>query len=237
MPIVRRLADPAAAAEAAADWLSHRIAEDVGRRRRAAIALAGGRTPELLYGALMRIHARTALPLDVVEWCFSDERMVPPDDERSNFGLARRTLFEPLQIAFAKVHRFRGEAPDAEVEALRAEAELLAATPEGACDVVLLGMGKDGHVASLFPGAPESPPGRLVIPAEPGLDPRVGRLTFTFEAIARAREVVFVACGAEKAEVLRRVLIDKDQTLPAARVAPRSRRVAWFVDEAAAARL
>jgi 6-phosphogluconolactonase len=237
MPLLRRSPDPASAAAAAAEWLAVRLAEDVARRGRATVALAGGKTPELLYGALAALRGPAAAPLASVTWCFSDERAVPPEDERSNYGLARRALFAPLGVAPERVLRLRGEAPDLEAEALRAEEELLRAAPDGACDVVLLGMGKDGHVASLFPGAPEAPPGRLIVPAEPGLDPRVRRLTFTLEAIARAREVIFLACGAEKAEVLRRVIVEHDASLPATRVAPRSRRTAWFVDQAAAAKI
>jgi 6-phosphogluconolactonase len=238
MPLLRKCDDPAAAAAAAAEWLAVRIAEDVGRRGRCVVALAGGKTPELLDAALVALHARTPLPLASVRWTFSDERAVPPDDPRSNYGLARRALFVPLGVADDAVLRLRGEAADVDAECRRAEAALRDATPDGACDVVLLGMGKDGHVASLFPASPAlDVADRLIVPAEPGLDPRVGRLTFTLEALSRAREVLFLATGAEKADVLRRVLVDKDAALPATRVAPRSRRVAWFVDRAAAARV
>jgi 6-phosphogluconolactonase len=241
VPLVHRHADPAEAARAAAERLLLVAGDALSRRGVATIALAGGKTPELLYGALAERAATSEearATLARVDWFFSDERRVPPTDPRSNYGAAARALFAPLQTESRRVRRLQGEAPDADAEARRYEADVLAATGEGDLDLVLLGMGKDGHTASLFPNAPELDEAtRLIVPAEAGLEPFVPRLTMTFAAFRLAREIHVFATGAEKAEVLRRVLVDKDLSLPVARVAPASRRLAWFVDAAAAARL
>jgi 6-phosphogluconolactonase len=243
VPLLRTCPTPAEAAAAAAERLALVVEDAVAKRGRALVALAGGKTPEALYAALVE-GARGAgpgdgparrAPWERVEWFFSDERAVPASDSRSNLGLARRALFGPLGIPAERIRAFRGDAQDLFAEAARAEAEVRARAPDGALDVVLLGMGPDGHVASLFPGAPAtSERSRWIVPAAPGMDPLVPRLTFTFPLINAAREVHVLAMGAAKSKALRRVLVEKDGSLPAARIVPRSRRVAWFVDEAAA---
>jgi 6-phosphogluconolactonase len=189
------------------------------RQRPRTLALAGGRTPRELYRRLAALEYRW----EGVDVFFGDERCVPPDDPDSNFRMASEAL---LSSVSARVHRMRGEACDAATY----ERELRAVFGEGVpvFDLVFLGMGADGHTASLFPGdaALEESQRLVVTVARP--DHR--RLTLTLPVLSASRLAVFLVSGEEKRGALRRVLADED--LPAARVA--ARRVVIIADAAAA---
>lgn len=168
------------------------------------IVLTGGSTPRAAYGEF--VEAVHTVGIDVsrsVMW-FSDERCVPPDDERSNYGMVRDALLEPLGKSgkLPTVHRMSGElGPDAAAEEYeRALRE--AGSPR--FDLVLLGIGPDGHLASMFPDqASLSERSRLVLGVpEAGLEPYVPRVTLTFPALANARQIVFLATGGSKAEAV-----------------------------------
>jgi 6-phosphogluconolactonase len=232
---LRRFATPQALAEAAAEHVAETLRAAVTSRGRASIALAGGSTPRATYEALAR-RADTAV-WEGVDVFWSDERAVPPSDAASNVGMARAALLDPLGVDESRVHAPQTGLVPADA-ALRYEHEIRArlggTTP--AFDLVLLGMGDDGHTASLFPGGPElaAPPSRLVVASTAPFDPPE-RITFTLPLINAARRVLFLVTGQAKRPTLRRVL-DGDTTLPAALVAPLEGTVDWFVDEAAASR-
>ena len=163
------------------------------------VVLTGGSTPRLAYE-----QAATLAPdWSRVEVYWGDERCVPPDDERSNYRLVRETLLDRL-AAPPQVRRVQGELPPAEAAA-RYDAEL-----DGvALDLVLLGIGEDGHTASLFPGSPAlDERERRAVAGPAGLEPFVERVTLTLPAIAAAASVVFLVTGAGKAEAARRAFAD-----------------------------
>jgi 6-phosphogluconolactonase len=193
------------------------------------IVLTGGTTP----GAAYRRAAELEPDWSKVTLWWGDERCVPPDDERSNYRLAKETLLDQLGRPPAAIHRIRGEAVPAE-----AAAELDAALAGVTLDLLLLGLGPDGHIASLFPGSPQFfVTDRRATDGPAGLEPWVHRVTFTVPTIQAARHVVFLVSGAAKADAAARAF-DGDITpeVPAslARLAP---RVEVFLDGAAGDKL
>jgi 6-phosphogluconolactonase len=187
----------------------------------ASIALSGGDTARRAYEQL----ANLGMSWDDVDVYFSDERWVPVDDPDSNEGMARAVLLD--RVHPAAVHSLRDAGPTIEAAADNYDAQVAAAPP---IDLVHLGLGPDGHTASLFPGTPAlHVDDRLVIPNRDDLHPHP-RLTFTFPALARSGLVVFTVAGADKRDALARVLAGED--LPAGRVT--ADRVVWLADPAAA---
>jgi len=183
-----------------AEAAARRVAELLADAARAAqeIALTGGSTPGRAYELAAELEPVWS---DAGLW-WGDERCVPPEDERSNFGLAKRTLLDNLENQPGRVHRIRGEDEPA-AAASAYDRELRGVT----LDLVLLGLGPDGHVASLFPDAPAlDETERLVIPADPKLDPYVERVTLTPPALRAAGRIVFLVTGAKKAEAVERAL-------------------------------
>jgi 6-phosphogluconolactonase len=223
----------AADLDALVDGMAARIravaAAAIAARGRFRIALAGGATPRTLYPALTdgRIDWTRA------EIFFGDERAVPPDDARSNYRMARETLLDPAAVPAASVHRWRAEAADLDAAARDYESTLRAAAGPPWLDLALLGLGADGHTASLFPGtAALAEQSRLAVAVDA---PAAGgrRLTLTYPALLGAGAVVFLVAGADKAAALADV-IRPDSTLPAARIVQRAAPVAIFCDRAAA---
>lgn len=214
---------PEATARAAAQAFAQSAREAVTAHGAFHVALSGGSTPKLMYRELRGLPH---VPWKAVHIYFSDERSVGPDSPESNYGAARDELLTHVPIPEAQIHRLEGERRPLE-EAARAYAALL---PER-LDVVLLGMGDDGHTASLFPGTEAlNATGRVAANWVPQLD--TGRLTFTFPEINAARERWLVVVGAGKAEVLREVQAGEG-AYPVARV----QDPVWFLDGAAAEKL
>ena len=176
--------------ESAARLVAERLAQ--GAAEGSEIALTGGSTPGRAYELAAELRP---------DWSgagiwWGDERCVPPDDDRSNYALAKKTLLDRLQAAPRSVHRIRGEV-NPEDAAREYEEELREVT----LDLVLLGLGPDAHVASLFPNEPSlDERDRLVIPTEPKLDPFVRRISLTLPALTRAPSVLFFVTGESKAE-------------------------------------
>jgi 6-phosphogluconolactonase len=233
------LADPAALAAAAADHIVDVVRETLAQRDFAHVALAGGSTPRAVNALLTAPLRREAVDWSRVVFWFGDERCVPPDDQDSNYRMNRETLLDPLGIDAARVHRMRGEddptaaAADYDV-VLRRE---LGERPR--LDLVLLGMGPEGHTASLFPGTVAGIDNDKCCIAHfvPKLDK--WRITLTPRAINDARNVAITAGGAEKADALHEVLagVRDPDTYPAQIVHPHDGELRWLVDAAAASRL
>jgi 6-phosphogluconolactonase len=194
------------------------------------VALAGGSTPRRAY----ELAAERRPNWSRAEVWWGDERCVPPDDERSNFRLAREALLDRLLEGPAAVHRIRGELEPGDA-ASSYEQEL----GTRALDLVVLGLGPDGHTASLFPNAPTlAERERRVVPADPGLEPWVPRVTLTISALAAARIVMFLVTGLEKADAAARAFGgDPDPGTPSSLVRSESGETIAILDREAASKL
>ena len=201
------------------------------------IALTGGSTPAAAYERA----AEAGIAWGAATLWFGDERCVPPDDERSNFGMAKAALLDRLTGAPPKVHRMVGElGPDPGAADYEGQLREVYGQGTPSLHLVLLGLGSDGHCASLFPGRPEvQETERLVVGVpEAGLEPYVPRITLTLPVINAAREVVFLVSGESKADAVARAFGGPpDPMVPASLVAPSSGALTVFADAAAAAKL
>lgn len=242
MAIVRFVADEAALYRQAAEEFVRTAAKAVREHGRFAVALSGGTTPAGLYAALAaEARLRGAVDWERTQVFWGDERQVPPDHQDSNYRMAREVLLSKVPIPEANVHRIPGEIPDAAEAALRYEEELretlgLAAHELPRFDLVLLGLGADGHTASLFPGTEALREKQRAVVANWVDTLRAWRITLTVPAINRARSVMFLVCGDDKAEAVKSVLEGprNSEPLPARLIRPESRRMLWFLDRPAA---
>ena len=242
---VKTYPDAAALMDAAAEDFLAIARGAIGARGRCLVALSGGSTPRGMYE---RLAARgpTALDWSRIVFLWSDERNVPPDHPASNYRMAREALLGPLAIPETQVYRMRGEAEDIEAAAREYEHTLAALTgvqpghgvPQ--LDLVLLGLGSDAHVASLFPGhASLRERDRLVVgEPEAGLEPFVPRVTLTLPTLCDGRHIVFLVTGEGKAEAAERAFGgDSSEDAPASLVRPREGEMTVLLDPAAAGRL
>lgn len=234
----RVLPTPAALVEAAADRIVAVARNAIRRRGRFVVALSGGSTPRLVYPLLASSPRVDAVDWSRVSFFWGDERAVPPDHAESNYGVARTMLLEHLPgLRSDAVHRMPADAPDRAAAATAYERTIrrLFAPNAPRFDLIWLGMGPDGHTASLFPGA--SPLGErllLVVPATaPATMAVAHRMTFTLPLINAARSVLFVVAGADKARAVQSVRYGSRE-LPAAQV--RARSTLWLLDAHAAGR-
>jgi 6-phosphogluconolactonase len=236
---VRLFPDAEALARAAAAEFVRRAAAAVAAGGRFTVALSGGHTPLRLFAELAGMPPG-AVAWDGVHVFWADERTVPPENPDSNFGVASRALLQRVPVPEANVHRMRGEDPDparaaAEYEALLRRVTGVPADAVPRLDLVLLGMGADGHTASLFPGS-DALADRSRLVASPWVGKLAARrLTLTLPVFDAAACVVFLVTGADKAETLARVFAGPagPEPLPAQRVRPCG-ELLWLVDAAAA---
>ncbi len=209
------------------------------------IALSGGATPALLYEALTSSVFAGRFDWSRSTFFFGDERCIPPDDSRSNYALANQALFIPLNIGPSQVCRMVGESRDQQAATADYAQQLRRATNTAApaqpqLDLILLGLGEDGHTASLFPGSPILRDRENVIAVTQSPKGPPARLTMTLGVINRASVVLFLVAGASKAGVVSTILnpkIEADRQLPASLVAPDEGRLIWLLDPASAAGL
>lgn len=239
---ITRFSGPGPLVQGAAHRLLERFAPHrapAGTRR--ALALSGGRIAGPLYDALVAAERSGGVPIlaaHPVHFLFADERCVPPEDGESNFRLAQDRLFTPLGVAPERIHRLRGEAPPAAAadHADREVRALLPARPGNlpAIDLVWLGLGEDGHVASLFPGTDAAlAERRAVYVPVVGPKPPPQRLTLTYAALAAAREIWVLVAGPGKHAALAASL-GPGGTTPLARVLREHPAVQIFTDLPAA---
>jgi 6-phosphogluconolactonase len=231
------LGDQQALAAATADLIAGSLVSAVAARGRALAVLAGGTTPRGVYRELARSRRDRAVDWSRVELFWGDERCVAPTLPESNFGMVQEVLLNRLGDDPPLVHRIRGELP-AEEAAERYEKTVLPAAAEPPLfDLVLLGLGADGHTASLFPGRPDLIEERRLVVATRSPLPPFDRVSLTARALSSARRVVFLVSGREKASAVRRVLELADQDLPASWVRPPGGALLWLLDREAAAQL
>jgi 6-phosphogluconolactonase len=229
------VADPAALAKAAADRVLARISANSGR---IAICLTGGSSPKKLYQLLATETYRSRIPWDRVHWFIGDERFVPTSDSRNNMSMARAAFLDQCAPA-ASIHPIPTDTANPDEAARRYERELQSfygadelSSAKPLFDVVLMGVGPDGHTASLFPDYPAVDETRRWVVGVPQahVEPFVPRVTLTFPALGSCREMLFEIAGSEKRAILARVL--EDENLPANRARSAGETV-WLVDKAA----
>ena len=244
MPSTRSIEVLATAAD-----LFHAAAEEfirvgraaIGGQGRFTIALSGGSTPKALYSLLAANYANFAW--NRVFLFFGDERHVPPTDPESNYRMVNESLLTKISIPSENVFRVPAENSDAAAAALDYEKQLrrFFETKPGEFprfDLILLGMGPDGHTASLFPDSSALDEQSRVVVANWVAKFNTHRITFTFPVLNRAAEVMFMASGADKADMVHQVLEGKNSPpLPSQRVQPSDGKLLWMLDEGAAAKL
>ncbi|MFB3887252.1 MAG: 6-phosphogluconolactonase [Thermodesulfobacteriota bacterium] len=243
MPCLEIFPDPDTLIQAAADEVLRLGTEAIEENGIFTVALSGGSTPRPLYALLATRKWVKSIDWSRVHLFWGDERCVPPDDPRSNYRMVRESLLDGISIPPENVHRIHGE-EDPEAAAARYEEELRAffgstgvdGPPRPGLDLVLLGMGRDGHTASLFPGMPAVTGQASWVTAKFVEVVSMWRITLTPAAINAAKEVIFLVSGAEKAERLHDVLEGpiQPQVLPAQMIKPVDGRLVWLVDGAAA---
>ncbi len=233
MPELHVLPTPGDAADAAAAFVADLADEHGSAAGRFTIALSGGSTPRLLYQALACDPYAARMAWDHWRVFWSDERCLPPDHDESNYRMAREALLDHVCIPAQQIHRMRGEIEPEEAAAAYANV-VLDTSPS--FDLILLGIGEDGHTASLFPGTEALRERRKLVVANWAPHLQAHRITFTLPLINMAKNIVFLATGESKAEVLRKVLepAQEEDTFPAAMVRPAQGIIHWFVTRDAA---
>jgi 6-phosphogluconolactonase len=236
-PALHIHADLDETARAAADFLLLHARAALAARGNLTIALSGGSTPRALYKQMRE----WTLPWQKVELCFGDERCVPPDHPDSNARMVGEALTAEGAVSEAHVHRMRGELPPDEAaqdyeQTLR---RLFPTVSQPSFDIVLLGLGADGHTASLFPHSPALAETHAWVSANVVPGQAHPRLTLTYPVLNAARLVLFLVSGADKARALREVLEGQEsrESIPARYVQPSSGELTFFVDRAAASEL
>jgi 6-phosphogluconolactonase len=216
----------------ATDFILNQAHKAIGERSEFRIALSGGNTPRPVYTRLADVAH--GLPWELIRITFGDERCVSPDDPQSNFRMARETLFVPAGVPDESITRMRGEI-DPQIAASEYEDDLdVLAERRGEQiyqhDLILLGLGEDGHTASLFPGTAglEEKQRKVIANFVPQLNS--WRLTFTFPLVNHALQICFLVNAAKKSNLIKRVL-DGDPELPASRVKSATGDVTWIIGD------
>ena len=235
--------EPATLAEAVALELqkTSKQANEAGHRFN--LVLAGGSTPRAVYQFLTRPEFKISIPWNCIHFFWGDERCVPPDDEDSNYRMAKETLLDPLAIPQENIHRIRGENdPTAETARYAEEIKNNLKPQPGRTprfDWILLGLGTDGHTAYLFSGPEpiEDPSGLCAVAIQPQSGQK--RITLTNRVLNHARQVSFIVTGKSKAQVVADILNESpnSKNYPAARVHPQQGTLEWLLDEEAAEKL
>ena len=239
MTAIRVLPDPASLAEAAARHIVEQARSAMDAHGRFSLVLSGGSTPRDLHLKLASAPFKEEIDWARVHIFFGDERLVPPDDAQSNYLMAEETLLSRVPIPREQIHRMRGELPPAEAAAdYERELKDFFGSEPPRFDLILLGMGDNGHCASLFPGCPAVREQERWVRADYIAEVSMWRITLTPVIINLAREVVFLVAGANKAEMLREVLEGPyaPDERPAQIIRPSSGELIWLVDAAAASK-
>jgi 6-phosphogluconolactonase len=247
--MIRVFGDKEELSRAAADQVRRIAQRSIERLGKFTIALSGGSTPRRMYELLADEPLRSQIDWSKVQFFWGDERSVPPDHKDSDFGMARDAMLSKLPIDGAQVHRMRAESADLDAAAADYEAEIARTLGRGVgqvllgrprpFDLVLLGLGGDGHTASLFPETAALDETQRWVVKNPVPQLATTRLTLTPPMINAARYVIFVVSGADKSEVLAQVIggPSDPKKLPAQLIRPFTGEALWFVDRAASAGL
>jgi 6-phosphogluconolactonase len=234
-PEIKVVPDLAAIAAEAASRIVHLADEHLTLDGRFSLVLSGGSTPKALYQLLAAEPYRSRLDWKNVDFFFGDERCVPPDHPDSNFRMASEALFKPLSIPAGQIQRMKGEI-DPETAAIEYGQMLKSRFGDGGPDLILLGMGDDGHTASLFPGTTALAETHHRCVANHVEKLNAWRITMSAPFINRARQVMILAGGSAKAARLAEVLegTPDPNRLPVQLIQPASGKLTWIIDVAAA---
>jgi len=243
-PQLRVFSDLEQLARGAADQFVRRTTAGWGGDRPTAVALSGGSTPKRMFELLAEDPYCDQVPWERIHFFWGDERTVPPDHPDSNFGAANQALLSGLELPAGNLHRIQAELDDPGLAAVSYEHELrrffgLAEEEMPRFDLVFLGMGADGHTASLFPGTDALGEKRRLAVATWVAKLAAHRVSLTCPVFNNAACILFLVSGAEKAETLRQVLEGSREPhrYPAQLIRPQNGELLWYVDEAAAQRL
>jgi len=236
-PQVHVFPDPKALSSAAAEAFLALSLEVISSSGRFAVALSGGSTPRRFFTLLASSPYQQSIDWTRIHLFWADERCVPADHPESNFKLLHDTLLAHVPVPEANVHRVHGEA-DPEQAAREYEREIRSFFINGempSFDLIFLGVGEDGHTASLFPGSPSiHEKARIVVPVYLA-GPSLNRVTLTLPVINHAAHVIFLATGRSKSDVLHNILKEgNSQAYPAGLVRPEAGTLTWFLDQEAA---
>ncbi|MFZ7305626.1 6-phosphogluconolactonase [Avibacterium avium] len=198
------------------------------------ISLSGGSTPKLLFKTLAAAPYNQAIQWKNLHFWWGDDRMVAPSDPESNYGEVQKLLFDHIEIPAENIHRIRGEAP-VDQELTRFQNELAEVVPNGEFDWIILGMGADGHTASLFPHQTNFDDENLAVIAK---HPETGqvRISKTAKLIEQAKRITYLVTGASKAEILKEIQTTPAENLPypAAKIQAKNGITEWYLDKEAA---
>ena len=224
-------------AQDAVNQIAHEFLLYSQQNRPVHISLSGGSTPKLLFQTLAKAPYANEIQWQNLHFWWGDERMVAPTDPESNFGEVQKLLFDHIQIPAQNIHRIRGEEePRKELD--RFEQELAMTVPNGRFDWIILGMGNDGHTASLFPNQTDFNERNIAVIAKHPETKQV-RISKSATFIERAKRITYLVTGAGKAEILREIQTTPAEQLPypAARIKSAQGETQWYLDQAAAALL
>jgi 6-phosphogluconolactonase len=234
-PRILALDTPEIVAEKAVqDFVAH-VRETLEHKDRFSVALPGGATPKLFFSRLAQEPYRSEIPWDKIWVFWGDERCVPPEHPESNYGLARQLLLDKVPVKNSHVFRIRGEDPPAETARTYSKTLHDAFRMDGewpAFDLIILGMGPDGHVASLMPGTAALQEERRWVVENVVRSLQTVRITMTLPVINRARHVWFLVTGVKKAPAFARAQGGPHIECPASLVHPPTGEVRWYVDKA-----
>ena len=243
-PRVEICADAAALANRGAELIETLSRLAIARSNIFSVGLSGGSTPKRLYETLASTNAefRDQLSWDQTHFFWTDERHVGPDDPDSNYGMVNEAMLAHVPVPASNVHRMKSENPNAQEVADDYEAELktffkIKSGEWPRLDLVLLGLGTDGHTASIFPGSEVLLETSRLVAAPWVAKFNTHRLTMTLPVLNNASDVVFLVSGNEKAEILRDVLKGQPNQFPAQTINPYTGNLTWLIDQAAASKL
>lgn len=221
-------------AQAAVEQIAQEFVEYSQQNRPVHISLSGGSTPKLLFKTLAQAPFNTEIQWQNLHFWWGDDRMVHPTEPESNYGEVQKLLFDHINIPAENIHRIRGE-ENVEQELARFSAELTACVPNLTFDWIILGMGNDGHTASLFPHQTDFADQNIAVIAK---HPETGQIRISKSAslIEKAKRITYLVTGASKAEILREIQTTPAENLPypAAKIQAKNGVTEWYLDSDAA---
>lgn len=235
---VKIFRSPYLLAEKFAEEFVAAINESAAEKRRCTIALSGGSTPELLF-SLLGNHFSNSADWEYAHFFWGDERCVAADNSESNYGMARRKLFDRIDISSSNIHRIAGES-DPETEAARYSGEILEFTESSnglpRFDLIILGLGEDGHTASIFPGMLNLMESDKICAVTTQPVSNQNRITLTGKVINNGSRIVFLVTGKKKAEIVEKIIKEREgyKNFPASHVVPVKGDLSWYIDLEAA---